>query len=70
MNLLNYDTEFYKSISFVKRGYDKKIHESKTFEDFSYNACKQNAILINSRNLRHEEAKTIIFRRWVSEAVS
>ena len=48
--------------------FQQKIHESKKFEDFSYNAFKQNAILINSRNLRHEEAKTIIFRRWISEA--
>ena len=58
-----YDTKFYKSISFVKRGYDGKIHESIIFVDFSYDAFKQNAILINSLNLRHEEAKTIIFRR-------
>ena len=43
--------------------FKQKIHESKPFMDFSYNAFKKNAILINSRNLRHEEAKTIIFRR-------
>ena len=48
--------------------FKQKIHESKPFMDFSYNAFKKNAILINSRNLRHEEAKTIIFRRWISEA--
>ena len=33
--------------------FKQKIHESKPFMDFSYNAFKQNAILINSRNLRH-----------------
>ena len=31
----------------------EKSHESKPFVDFSYDAFKQNAILINSRNLRH-----------------
>lgn len=30
-----YDIEFYKSISFVKRGYDGKIHEAIIFVDFS-----------------------------------
>ena len=37
--------------------FKQKIHESKTFEDFSYDAFKQNAILIS----RYKEAKTIIF---------
>ena len=31
-----YDTKFYKSISFVKRGYDDgKIHEAIIFVDYS-----------------------------------
>ena len=30
-----YDTKFYKSISFVKRGYDGIIHEAIIFVDYS-----------------------------------